>query len=123
VSDGRDTGYPGRGWEFNRDKWATRSQAARRLAVGAVSARRSCTPVLAAAWDELEPLLNEADQRNLPRDRDLWWRLSVAIRRTIDEAEADEEFQLADVLTELVAAAGLFGMGALREEGKHRPRK
>jgi hypothetical protein len=77
-------------------------------------------PVLAAAWDELEPLLNEADQRNLPRDRDIWWRLSVAIRRTIDEADTDEEFQLADALTELLLTVGIFGMGALRDEEKRR---
>jgi hypothetical protein len=78
---------------------------------------------LAAAWDDLRPLLDEADARNLPRDADLWARLSGAIRRTIDEADADEEFDLADELALLLRTVGIFGVRAREDEEERRRRR
>lgn len=125
MSNAADTtGYPGQGWAIFRDNnWAMRSQAVRLLAVGAVSARRAFALPLAAAWDELLPLLDEADARKLPRDSDLWARLSDAISRTTDEAEADEEFDFADELTALLLTVGILGVRALDEEAERRARR
>ena len=123
MSNGADTGYPGRGWAIFRDDWAARSQAVRLLAVGAVSARRAYALALAAAWDELLPLINEADERKLPRDSDLWARLSDALSRTIDEAEDDREFAFADALVALLITTGIFGMKARDKEQAERRRQ
>ncbi|MGH2935981.1 MAG: hypothetical protein ACRDL2_15910 [Gaiellaceae bacterium] len=112
MSDGADTGYPGRGWATFRDDWGSRTNVVRLLAVGAVSARRAYALPLAAAWDELLPLLNEAEERKLPRDSDLWTRLCDALSRTIDEAELDAEYAFADALIALLITAGIFGVKA-----------
>jgi hypothetical protein len=122
VSNGADSGYPGRGWATFRDDWAARSQATRLLAVGAVSARRAYALALAAAWDELLPLIDEADERKLPRDADLWVRLSDALSRTIDAAEDDEEFGLADALIALSLTTRIFGIRARDKERAERRR-